>query len=623
MSRNGNFRLHSPMMANSHMGTAYGPDAESSAEGDILYGLREDDANLRLGVSAYDLQGLREDDANLRLGVSAYDLQGLREDDANLRLGIVEGDTSHDGASGDAEGSAEGHRDQQLGVSAYDQPGMLVSNGRMGGMVEDHWNVRMGGLREDDANLRLGVSAYDELRGLREDDADVRMGVSAYDRLGVSAYDELRGLREDDANLRMGDADDLDGLREDDANLRLGTAWAEDSAGSAEDPTSRAGLGVSAYDLQGLREDDANLRLGISAYDLGDVDSLNAEAGAIEQMQGLADHEIGKGKGMKIRNVARNAARVAFQGAKSGTITSRSEADAFIVSKTKAAGERMKQILQTRLTKVDQVVADAIAKAMAEWGPKIDNVLSKKVSVHGLRMGYILRGLGDEDDDLGRSRKGFMKKMGPGRHIKIMKKVLHGAEEFPPEMLNATGFHERFPVTVDIAGLGRIQGSVHGAHVAGLFDFLKAGPSAEEYVGKLRVIADMWGRIKPRFDKLAPQAQASIKQNMAAADSSYEDYTNTVPAYIAEGFSGYQLHEGRWKRVLRWEAYLPTADKLVSQAEVLGTAYTPAKANADAIQNVTDRANAAGSETFLQKAAPVAGAIGAAGLLTALVLAIA
>lgn len=308
MSRNAHFALHGSLAG------AYAPDAERSAEGDILgvsaydlRGLREDDAAVRLGVSAYDLAGLREDDAAVRMGVSAYDLSGLREDDAAVRLGVSAydlGNTEFDGATGSAEGSAAGHRVAQMG-------GVLVSNGRIGGMVEDHYDVRLGvsaydlaGLREDDADVRMGVSAYD-LSGLREDDADVRMGDTTYgsryggayrgrkyrgeygteytgrmkrgggrrrmgdvDDMGAEAYAIeqygrlhgitksfrmgyiLRGLREDDAAVRLGvSAYDLAGLREDDAAVRLGTSYAEDASGSAEDPAGRAGMGVSAYDL--------------------------------------------------------------------------------------------------------------------------------------------------------------------------------------------------------------------------------------------------------------------------------------------------------------------------------------------------------------------------------------
>lgn len=283
MSRNGHFALHGSLAS------SYAPDAEGSAEGDILgvsaydlAGLREDDAAVRLGVSAYDLAGLREDDAAVRMGVSAYDLAGLREDDAAVRMGVSAYDlaglreddaavrlglTDFDGATGDAEGSAEGHRDAQMG-------GVLVSNGRVGGMREDHYDVRMGvsaydlaGLREDDASVRLGVSAYD-LSGLREDDAAVRLGDSRYgSRYGTEYRGEYRGRHygteytklpgrrlAKGRRRRMGDVDDMGA-----------EAWAIEQHGRIGAITNNFRMG---YILRGLREDDASVRMGVSAYDL-------------------------------------------------------------------------------------------------------------------------------------------------------------------------------------------------------------------------------------------------------------------------------------------------------------------------------------------------------------------
>lgn len=636
MSRNGQFRLHSPMGENPHMSTSYGPAAEGSSEGDILYGLREDDANLRLGrfralerlrvmdgayapdaESAAEgdiLYGLREDDANLRLGVSAYDLRGLREDDANLRLGI---------SAYDMRGLREDDANMRLGVSAYDlrgiQPGMLRSDGRMGGLVEDHWGIEMGvsaydmrGLREDDANLRLGDGASGSAEGYAEDP-----------NLGVSAYD-MRGLREDDANLRLGvSAYDLRGLREDDANLRLGTAYGPDASGSAEDPASRAGMGISAYDLQGLREDDANVRLGISAYDLGDVDSLNAEAGAIEQQQTLSDYELGTGKGMKLRNVIRNAARMAHEGAVKGTITSYAEAQQFITEKARIAANKMKAHFESRRNQVDKVMNEALQHAMAEWGPKIQKALNKKVSVAGVRMGMILRGLREDDAniDLGRRRHRKFSAYKPGHGM-------FGAEGTPPELLNATGFHERFPVSVNIEGLGRITAMGNGEQIQELGtifdDIFGHSMTFPEFNAKCRVIADQWSRAQIRLDRLAPVAQDSIKKNMEAAGAGYGQLAVTLPQYIAAGEAGWALSQREHNnRVLRWEAYMPTLDKLISQAEVMGTAYTPQQANADALKDVTNRANAAGTPTFLEQAAPIAAGAAGVGLLTALIIAIA
>jgi len=648
MSRNGHFRLHSPMMANRHMGTAYGPSAEGSAEGDVLYGLREDDASLRLGVSAYDLQGLREDDAGMRLGVSAYDLEGLREDDANLRLaglreddahvrlaGHIDDTTQYDGATGRAEGSAEGHAVSQLGGANY----TLVSNGRMGGLREDDAAVRLGvsaydleGLREDDANLRLA--------GLREDDAAVRLGDMSptggqgaegraegsaegtrTQELGVSAYD-LDGLREDDAAVRLGvsaydlqglreESEDIElsGLREDDAMLRLGIS-AYDQLGAAYAP-----------DAQGAAEGDQSWdEMGISAYDLGDVDSLNAEAAAIEQEQTLGDHEIGKKKGMGIRMVARAAAREAYMLAKEGKIGSLSEAEKLVKDRVAVAVARLK----TGAAKADEVAADAVSKAVAHFGPKIKSVIAKRVSVSGLRMGYILRGLREDDasvrmgvsayDEMGR-RRARWRRPGP-------RKFMKGAEETPPSFIGAEGFHERFPVTVDIAGIGVIHGLVKGSRMGGLFDFLTPLPSDAEYLAQIRITLQGWDQAWPRLQKLHPTSKDSIVKTMEAVNNEPAKY-ETLRAFLAEG-SGAKS-SGRWDRVKRLNAYLPTVQNLISTAEALGpgAVMTPAQATDAAVKDLNQRIDAAGKSTFLQDAAPVAAGVGVAGLFTALLIALA
>jgi hypothetical protein len=468
MSRNGHFRLYGSLA------TAYAPNAERSSEGDILFGLREDDADIRLS-------GLREDDAMIRLGyngelgVSAYDMEGLREDDAMIRLG----DTKWDGSTGRAEGSAEGHRDAQLGISAYDiQPAILSSDGRIGGMVEDHWGIRMDGLREDDAGIRMGISAYD-----------------------------LEGLREDDANIR------LSGLREDDAGIRLGTSYAPDAQGASEGNRSWGQLGVSAYD------------------ELGDVDSLSAEAAEIEQKQTL----------------------------------------------------------------------------------------------RGIRMGYILRGLREDDanirlgvsayDELGRRRA-----FGPRRHLERRRRMISGAEENPPEMLAAEGFHERFPVRVDISGLGVIHGTVDSSNLEGLFDFLKSKPSAEEYIGKIRLVLDGWRVVKPQLYELPEASRKAIIAQMTALNNGPDRY-ESMNGFLAEGYAGYT--DGRYSRVKRLEAYLPTVQKMVSEARALGGNFTVEQANKVAAEDLKTRQESISQPTFLEKAAPIIGAAGAAGLLTALVLSIA
>ena len=498
MSRNGHFALHGSLAA------AYAPDAERSAEGDILgvsaydlRGLREDDASLRLGVSAYDRMGVSAYD---RMGVSAYDLRGLREDDASVRMG----DTEFDGATGSAEGSAAGHRVAQMGV--------LVSNGRVGGIVEDHWGTRM------------GVSAYD-LRGLREDDASMRLGVSAYD---------LRGLREDDASMR------------------LGTAYIDDAAGSAEDPRGRAGMGAPhrsihlnpgygteyggqyrgrhykgvAYKnrgyMRGLREDDASVRMG-------DVDDMGAEAWAIEQ----------KGK-----PIARKTTEL-----------------------------RMGMILR---------------------GLREDDA--------SLRMGvsaYDLRGLREDDAtvrmgvsayDLGR-RRAFTYRVA-------------GAEEYPPQMLNATGFHERFPVSFQIRGLGMVR----------------MGSTWDEALPRLTVAIQQESNLMDRINNLPAQAKASVlsQVNILNNQGYGQLFNGQLMVYLNDGQPGWDAHQGREKRLAATETMIPTVDHLVTQME--GGASPSAAANS-AIHALNQKINALSSGPDISSyVLPIGGGLLAAGALTALVM---
>jgi len=503
MSRNGHFQMHGSLA------TAYGPDAERSAEGDIL------------GVSAYDLRGLREDDASVRMGVSAYDLRGLREDDASIRMG----DTNFDGATSSAEGSAEGHAVKQLG-------GILVSNGRVGGMAEDHWDVRM------------GVSAYD------------RMGVSAYDRMGVSAYD-LRGLREDDASVRMGvSAYDLSGLREDDASVRMGTAYIDDAAGSAEDPRGRAGMGArgkarrltpgygteyssrygtkyggrrykgSGY-MKGLREDDASVRMG-------DVDDMGAEAWAIEQ------------HGRPFTD------------------------------------------------KVEQLRMGTILRGLREDDASV-------------RMGvsaYDLRGLREDDASVRMGVSAY--DLGRRRAFTYSVNGLNGAEEYPPQMLNATGFHERFPVSFQIRGLGLVR----------------IGSTWSEAMPRIQTAIAQESALMARISRLNDTAKAAVMGQVAALNGQGygQLFNGQLGVYLAGGETNWTLHEGSEKRLADTEKLIPTVDSMVTAYE---RGASPNQAVNAAIADVNKKLDLLSSENLMKYALPIGAGVVVAGGLTALVVSLA
>lgn len=512
MSRNAHFALHGSLA------TAYAPDAERSAEGDILgvsaydlAGLREDDAAVRLGVSAYDLAGLREDDAAVRLGVSAYDLAGLREDDADVRMGVSAYDlsglreddaavrlglTDFDGATGDAEGSAEGHAVAQLG-------GILVSNGRMGGMVEDHYDISLEGLREDDADVRLGVSAYD-LSGLREDDAAVRLGEygnrygarfiwnGQYNRGNHYGTTYPRGLRR---RVRL-------------IKTKMGTAYVEDATGSAEDPSGRAGM--------------------------GDIDSLNAEAG---------------GRGM-------------------GAITSRF---------------RMGYILR---------------------GLREDDA--------SIRMGvsaYDLAGLREDDAAVRLGVSAY--DMGRRRAFQYS---VDGAEQYPPAMLAAEGFHERFPVRLN--GLGRIY--------MGAMTWSEAMP-------RIQTAIQQEASLMARILKLPEVARGALLSQIASLNNAdgrkgqlfhawgEARWNNSMlNTYLIEGEPGWLEHAGRERRLKDTEIVIPTADQMVTAYE---RGATPNQAINAAINDVNKRIDGL-KGGFMDYALPIGAGVVGAGALTALVLAL-
>jgi len=170
----------------------------------------------------------------------------------------------------------------------------------------------------------------------------------------------------------------------------------------------------------------------------------------------------------------------------------------------------------------------------------------------------------------------------------------------------------------------KIQGT---GQVAGLFDFLTPTWSSETYLGKLRLISQRWATVRARLDRLSQQTQTAVHNNMMAANASYEDYTNTVPIYIADGYAGLQTHSGRQKRVARWEAYIPTVEKLVADAELFGPGPSPAQeqkqVNQTAITDVVQRQEAAVKESALiSTVLPVAAGAGALGLLYVIVRAV-
>lgn len=496
---------------------------------------------------------------------SEFRFSGLREDDAAVRLG---------GAYETASGSAEGDR-------LSGQPSEMFSNGRMGG------------LREDDANLKLS--------GLREDDATVRMEGAYADAAESSAEGDLRGLREDDASVRMEGAyapraegeseSDLGGLREDDASVRL----------------------------MGLREDDASIRLG-------DIETLSAEGARIDQM---AAAKVGPGAGRGLKVIAAQAGEEAFQRAKTGNLKSKAEVEKIVRDRLNRRLESLKQ----RVADMPKLIDATVSFEMKRLDKRLSKVFSKGTSVAGLRLGCILRGLREDDADLrlmglreddANLRMEGLREDDAGVRMEGLREddasvVLSGAEEVPPK-LGAEGFHERFPVTVEIKGLGVIRCVAYRNTMNGLFDFLKPAMSSEEYLAKLAQLKTAWASVRRDLFALTDQQKSAIEKTMVTMECEVGEYDRATTVYIAEGAAG--MTSTRINRVNRIETGLPTIRKLIDQAKTFGpTAATtsPQQVQQTAAADVDQRIAAAGSENVLVSTVlPVAG--GAALVGTALLV---
>ena len=232
------------------------------------------------------------------------------------------------------------------------------------------------------------------------------------------------------------------------------------------------------------------------------------------------------------------------------------------------------------------------------------------IQLAGLRNSMMLRGLREEDAGIRLAaiynpmgwRHGFRKGFSPEfRRKGYGNSFINGAERRGP-VLGEQGFHERFPVTVRIEGIGEVRGKVVGRHIAGLFDFLAPQMSWDEAATRLQTLAMKEAALLQRLQRLSPDAQAAImKQNNAIKDN--ELFDGQIGVYLQEGPTGWAAHTGRETRMKATETALPTIDTLVSQFE--SGKLTPAGANAAAQANVQQRIDSA-TGVVAQYAVPVA-----------------
>lgn len=216
-------------MSNGHvrMGTAYAPNAASSAQGDAgwrsrMGDVRADDARLRLG-------DVRADDAMLRLG-------DVRADRYGVKLG-----TAYAPA---ASFSAQGSRVEQLGGVREDTYGIRMGAGYADDASAGAFQSRMSGLgarahrmvvgRPSPGGGGGGSGSFNASASYKNRDQYTRgssprptmqydVPASAIQLYASGANPSMmnrhmNGLREGDASIRLGD------VRADDAGLRLGAA---------------------------------------------------------------------------------------------------------------------------------------------------------------------------------------------------------------------------------------------------------------------------------------------------------------------------------------------------------------------------------------------------------------
>lgn len=395
-----------------------------------------------------------------------------------------------------------------------------------GGAEGDYGFPGMRGLREDDARVKLGTAYYPSSEGEAEGDYAYPVRAQAV-HMGESAEAPDGPCDEMPSRMRGGQPSMMisDG--------RVGSQSHKDF--------SKEILENREYVVSGLREDDARVKLGTAYAPAAEGESEGDYAYPVREraVHGLREDDAR----ITMRGLREDDARIMLKGLR--------EDDAMVL--LKGLREDDASLVLKGLREDD---AHLVLKGLREDDAAI-----------------LMKGLREDDAaihmaELGRKRgrKTFRKygatQVAPGYTAYRAAKEMKGLVTF----MGAEDFHPRFEVEARIEGLGVI----HGQAVDGIFDIFKGGPSAEEYMGKLNVIAAQWGRVRPRLDALATEAQAAIRKTMSAADAPYEDYVNTVPIYIQEGYAGYQAHNGRWNRVKRYESYLPTIDKLVSQAETLG-----------------------------------------------------
>ena len=474
-----------------------------------------------------------------------------------------------------AEGEAEGMRVYEMGAAYAEQ-----TQGEAEGMRVD----QLGDINPNSAEAFRAYQFPANERRMMRGVQPACLSVGSGGRMGdtrmewFNAHPMVRGLRESDADLA------LRGLREEDANLTL--------RGLRETDSDLA--------LRGLREEDSNLALR-------GVDGL-------EGNELLRYRSMGDGL-LNYRNMG---------GARGGQ-------GAQMVAEGSAEGTRMEQLgAQTMRRHTHLLTEESRLMGLRES----DASLSLS-GVEGMRAAIMLRGLREEDAGL--TLRGLREE--------DARLTLKGADQlgYIPQIVNlneykrlgeqnildyrrmgAEDFHRRFPVDVQIQGIGRVCMTKDMARVAGIFDFLKANPTWDEFVGRCKTVLAQWNPLKARMEALPDQQKAALSTQLAAMDRVSPNDYDQLNGYIMDP-TGYTIHAtGRTHELERLETALPTIQKMVAQMEQLGPQANLKseinKANQTAKDDVNSRLSNVKPDVLKDYVLP--GFLGA-GLITGLVLIIA
>jgi hypothetical protein len=382
--------------------------------------------------------------------------------------------------------------------------------------------------------------------------------------MGTAYAPNANGSAQDAARFKLGDirADDaqlrLNGLRESDASLRLGALREDDARVRLGTAYNRPAY-FSSQDLRGhmgaLREDDAGLRMGdIRADDAG----LRLGNYADQDNAGAFQSKM---SGLGVRSRPMVVDRGAPRSVSGGGSGSSNAAAGYKNRNQYRSGGSPRATFHENLSPSTLFASGAIPMMSTRH-----NMGDVRADDAQLRLG-----------DLG-TRKDF---------------------------------HPRFPVKVELKGLGSGTHMLSGSQIAGLFDFLKANPSDSDNMARVRAISNWWTPVRNMIGSLPADKQNAAIAAISHLDTSVENIDFVVATYPAVAtFDREQMN-----RMTRIEAAEPAISKVVADLQAFSGpgGAAGAVANSSILKTINGQANAITAGMTMQNVA-IAGIAGAAGI---------